>query len=234
MASSETPTPSPFAYVLSFLIVGLCWGFTTPFIRRAALTYSTPTHPSITDPRRSWLTRQLAKAFFTVVGLLKRPGYAIPLLCNLTGSVWFFLLVGKAGEDFFYRSSLSCFVITGIRSFRQVTTGFLVLERALCHARLRAIYSTELFELGFSCRVYNPKLSTLLTSIVSPQSSPLLYQLQIRWPSSSQSWVIGMWTARSSAGTHGLAWRLCARASGGYSLQKANLSYFVPPEVWIC
>ncbi|KAF7506498.1 hypothetical protein GJ744_011748 [Endocarpon pusillum] len=96
MISSDTPNPSPFAYVLSFLIVGLCWGFTTPFIRRAALTYTTPTHPSITDPDRSWLTRQLAKAFFTILGLLKSPGYAIPLLCNLTGSVWFFLLVGKA------------------------------------------------------------------------------------------------------------------------------------------
>jgi Putative transmembrane family 234 len=101
MTSSEPSNPSPFAYILSFLIVGLCWGFTTPFIRRAALTYTTPTHPSITDPRRSWLTRQLAKAFFTIVGLLKSPGYAVPLLCNLTGSVWFFLLVGKAGESLF-------------------------------------------------------------------------------------------------------------------------------------
>jgi Putative transmembrane family 234 len=101
MTSSEPSNPSPFAYILSFLIVGLCWGFTTPFIRRAALTYTTPTHSSITDPRRSWLTRQLAKAFFTIVGLLKSPGYAVPLLCNLTGSVWFFLLVGKAGESLF-------------------------------------------------------------------------------------------------------------------------------------
>jgi Putative transmembrane family 234 len=101
MASSDTPPPSPFAYILSFLIVGLCWGFTTPFIRRAALTHTTPTHPSITDPRRSWLARQIAKAFFTVVGLLRSPGYAVPLLCNLTGSVWFFLLVGKAGKRMF-------------------------------------------------------------------------------------------------------------------------------------
>ena len=95
---APTPTPSPFAYVLSFLMVGLCWGFTTPFIRRAALTYTTPTHSSITDPNRSWLSRQIAKAFFTIVGLLKSPRYAIPLLCNLTGSIWFFLLIGKAGK----------------------------------------------------------------------------------------------------------------------------------------
>lgn len=28
--------------------------------------------------------------------MLKRPNYAIPLAINLTGSVWFFLLIGKA------------------------------------------------------------------------------------------------------------------------------------------
>lgn len=100
MTPAETSRPSPFAYILSFLIVGLCWGFTTPFIRRAALTYTTPIHPSITDSQRSWLSRQLAKGFLTILGLLKSPGYAIPLLCNLTGSVWFFLLVGKAGKIF--------------------------------------------------------------------------------------------------------------------------------------
>ena len=98
MTELEASEPSPFAYILSFLVVGLCWGFTTPFIRRAALSYTTPTHTSITDPRRSWLSRKIAKAFFTVLGLLKSPGYAVPLLCNLTGSVWFFLLVGKAGK----------------------------------------------------------------------------------------------------------------------------------------
>jgi Putative transmembrane family 234 len=30
------------------------------------------------------------------VDLLRSPNYAIPLLINLTGSVWFFLLIGKA------------------------------------------------------------------------------------------------------------------------------------------
>lgn len=94
----ETPTPSPFNYILSFLLVGMAWGFTTPFIRRAAVHYIPPSHPSITDPNRSWLSRQLAKAFFSVVGLLKSPSYAIPLVANLTGSIWFFLLVGQAGK----------------------------------------------------------------------------------------------------------------------------------------
>lgn len=30
--------------------------------------------------------------------LLKSPAYAVPLVVNLTGSVWFFLLIGKAGR----------------------------------------------------------------------------------------------------------------------------------------
>ena len=30
--------------------------------------------------------------------LLRSPSYAVPLVINLTGSVWFFLLIGKAGE----------------------------------------------------------------------------------------------------------------------------------------
>ncbi|KIW68824.1 hypothetical protein PV04_04744 [Phialophora macrospora] len=89
-------TPSPFNYILSFLLVGVCWGFTTPFIRKAAVNYIAPSHASITDPNRSWISRQVAKAFFTVLGLLKSPAYAIPLVMNLTGSIWFFLLVGQA------------------------------------------------------------------------------------------------------------------------------------------
>ncbi|OAL39585.1 hypothetical protein AYO20_00982 [Fonsecaea nubica] len=95
-SGSGSPMPSPFNYILSFLLVGICWGFTTPFIRKAAVNYTAPSHPSITDPNRSWISRQVAKAFFTVLGLLRTPTYAVPLLLNLTGSVWFFLLVGQA------------------------------------------------------------------------------------------------------------------------------------------
>ncbi|EXJ60376.1 hypothetical protein A1O7_04528 [Cladophialophora yegresii CBS 114405] len=96
--TAPTPpiTPSPFNYILSFLLVGVCWGFTTPFIRKAAVNYTAPSHASMTDPNRSWISRQIAKAFFTVLGLLRSPGYAIPLVMNLTGSIWFFLLVGQA------------------------------------------------------------------------------------------------------------------------------------------
>merc|ERR1712169_42448 len=31
-----------------------------------------------------------------LVDLLKTPRYAVPLLLNLTGSIWFFLLIGQA------------------------------------------------------------------------------------------------------------------------------------------
>jgi hypothetical protein len=49
-----------------------------------------PSHPS-------WLRQKLIAAFWTVVNLLRTPAYAVPLVINLTGSVWFFLLVGKHG-----------------------------------------------------------------------------------------------------------------------------------------
>ncbi|KAK5084947.1 hypothetical protein LTR70_002121 [Exophiala xenobiotica] len=91
-------TPSPFNYILSFLLVALCWGFTTPFIRKAAINYTAPspaTHPSL-SPSKPWLSRKIALAFWTLVSLLSKPSYAIPLVANLTGSIWFFLLVGQA------------------------------------------------------------------------------------------------------------------------------------------
>jgi hypothetical protein len=102
MPTPQPPPPSPFNYILSFLLVGICWGFTTPFIRKAAVNYTPPSHPSITDPNRPWLSRQITKAFFTVLGLLRSPGYAVPLLLNLTGSIWFFLLVGQAGPSAYF------------------------------------------------------------------------------------------------------------------------------------
>lgn len=35
-----------------------------------------------------------------MLDLLRCPSYALPLVVNLTGSVWFFLLIGRAGEFF--------------------------------------------------------------------------------------------------------------------------------------
>lgn len=86
-------------YVFAFILVSLAWGFTTPFIRRAARTHNPPSHPVLDTPavKHSWLKSRLYGAFFSVVDLLRNPRYAVPLLLNLTGSVWFFLLIGQAG-----------------------------------------------------------------------------------------------------------------------------------------
>ncbi|KKO96441.1 hypothetical protein THAR02_11458 [Trichoderma harzianum] len=101
MSSSEEPTARPPAinYVLSFILVGLAWGLTTPFIRRAARTHKPAPHPLLDSPavKQSWLRSKLYAAFFSVLDLLRNPRYAVPLVLNLTGSVWFFLLIGKAG-----------------------------------------------------------------------------------------------------------------------------------------
>ncbi|PHH76308.1 hypothetical protein CDD80_1650 [Ophiocordyceps camponoti-rufipedis] len=89
MASSPPPAIN---YILSFILVGLAWGLTTPFIRRAALRRQPrPALPS--DASRG---RRLAACCLSVVDFVRDPRYALPLLLNLSGSVWFFLLVGRA------------------------------------------------------------------------------------------------------------------------------------------
>lgn len=96
---SADPAPSIFRYVLGFLMIGLAWGFTTPFIRAAARTHKPSEHPILLSPSvtNSWVKSKLYGAFFGVVDLLRNPKYAIPLVINLTGSIWFFLLIGQAG-----------------------------------------------------------------------------------------------------------------------------------------
>lgn len=91
------PQPSVFRWVIGFLMVGACWGLTTPFMRRAAMNYTPPERPSLTDPKNSWLKKKVLGVVYAVVGVLSRPAYAIPLLLNITGSVWFFILIGQAG-----------------------------------------------------------------------------------------------------------------------------------------
>lgn len=109
--------PPVFNYILSFILVGLAWGFTTPFIRRAARTHNPPEHPVLEDPavKRSWLKTKLYSAFFAVTDLLRNPRYATPLLLNLTGSVWFFLLIGQAGESLFLCRRRGCLISYGRR-----------------------------------------------------------------------------------------------------------------------
>lgn len=161
-ASIPESAPSVFNYVLSFLLVGVAWGFTTPFIRRAAADFNARQEKQSQSPRgrsqsqsqpqavdgeeeqellptdhegvrrrsgssqrsaeqdeqdgdedniptpawkretnQSWLRGKIVGVFWTVVNLLKTPAYSIPLVINLTGSIWFFLLVGKHGMFFF-------------------------------------------------------------------------------------------------------------------------------------
>lgn len=97
------PQPSIIRWILGFLMVGACWGLTTPFMRKAAMNYTPPTHPALTDPKNSALKRKALGIWYAVKGVLSRPAYAIPLLLNVTGSVWFFILIGKAGG---YRMNL--------------------------------------------------------------------------------------------------------------------------------
>lgn len=99
--SAPPTSPSLIRWVLGFLLVGAAWGLTTPFMRRAAVTASSqPDDPSrawLSDPGESWLKRKIWGVLYGVLDVLKRPGYAVPLVINLTGSVWFFLLIGQAG-----------------------------------------------------------------------------------------------------------------------------------------
>jgi len=93
-------TPSLASFVLAYLLIGLAWGFTTPFIRRGARLHVPPPHPILSSPAVSgspWKGRVLGW-MFGVWDLLRDWRYAMPLVLNLTGSVWFFLVVGKAGE----------------------------------------------------------------------------------------------------------------------------------------
>ncbi|KAL1953920.1 hypothetical protein VTO42DRAFT_2042 [Malbranchea cinnamomea] len=96
------PRPGVFNYILSFLLVGLAWGFTTPFIRRAAVEFNKRNEArqqqrdqAVQRGTGGWLRTKIGSLFWTVVNLLRTPAYLIPLVLNLTGSVWFFLLVGQ-------------------------------------------------------------------------------------------------------------------------------------------
>jgi hypothetical protein len=58
--------------------------------------YTPPQRPSLANPNNSWLKKKVLGIWYAVVGVLSRPSYAVPLLLNVTGSIWFFILIGKA------------------------------------------------------------------------------------------------------------------------------------------
>jgi hypothetical protein len=105
-APPPEPSPSIFNWVLGFLLVGMAWGLTTPFMRRAAANAPTISRPSVDDPKNSWIKRKILSVFWGIVDTIRRPAYAVPFLLNVTGSVWFFLLIGKAGMGFLRAKTL--------------------------------------------------------------------------------------------------------------------------------
>lgn len=98
--SAAPDSPPIWRWVVSFLAVGACWGLTTPFMRRAAVIrdQQPKVHRPYLTSDASWLQRKFWSILYAVMDLLKNPAYAVPLLLNVTGSVWFFLLIGQAGE----------------------------------------------------------------------------------------------------------------------------------------
>lgn len=90
----STPSSSPpiWRWILGFLAVGACWGLTTPFMRKAAVIRDEqpkPNRPFLTDSNVPWIKRKIWTVLYAVVDLLKNPAYAVPLLLNVTGSVWY-------------------------------------------------------------------------------------------------------------------------------------------------
>jgi len=65
----------------------------------AAVNHSPSTHTSLDDDAHSRPVKLVLKAWFAAVDLLRRPAYAVPFLINVTGSIWFFLLIGQAGKS---------------------------------------------------------------------------------------------------------------------------------------
>jgi hypothetical protein len=101
MEPDTIAAPPLWRWSLGFLAVGICWGFTTPFMRRAAVKRDQrpkPDRPETSDSNTNWLTRHLWTIGYAIFDLLSNPGYAIPFLLNVTGSIWFFLLIGQAGQ----------------------------------------------------------------------------------------------------------------------------------------
>ena len=97
-APPSADDPSVVRWVLGFLLVGMAWGLTTPFIRKAAVSMKATPRAVLEDPATGWLKKKMLGMAYTVLDMLRNPRYSVPLLVNITGSIWFFLLIGQAGE----------------------------------------------------------------------------------------------------------------------------------------
>lgn len=88
---------SQFASLLSSLLFSFAVAYHKTYATNTCPRNYTPPHrPALTDPNNSWLKRKILGVLYAVIGVLSRPAYAVPLLLNVTGSVWFFILIGKA------------------------------------------------------------------------------------------------------------------------------------------
>jgi hypothetical protein len=104
LAVMNSTDPGILRYVLGFLVVGACWGLTTPFMRRAAMKKEPPTTRASPDANASWIRKRTIPLWHAVLDLVQRPAYTVPLLINLSGSAVFFLIVGQAGTSQFART----------------------------------------------------------------------------------------------------------------------------------
>jgi uncharacterized membrane-anchored protein len=98
---NSTENPGIVRYVLGFLVVGACWGLTTPFIRRAAMKTEPRMKQESQDANAFWIWKRAMLLWYAVLDLVQRPSYTIPLCINLSGSALFFLIVGQAGTSRF-------------------------------------------------------------------------------------------------------------------------------------
>lgn len=222
----DTPAvtkPPVFNYILSFLLVGIAWGFTTPFIRRAAVNYHQPTDASIHDPNRSWLSRKTRLGFFTVLGLLRSPSYAIPLLVNLTGSVWFFILVGQAGKIITYIFICFSIAVPQMRQQWKESRSFqhnviLVLPPLVSSSRV--IISHDLY------RCSSQRLYTAYWSPAVSQNFHSQFQSPIHSLFCLLCWGNGMPKERRYLETLGSGWPSCS--PGSVSALVPSLEHIIP------
>jgi hypothetical protein len=71
------------------------------------MNYVPPSRPELEDKSVALVKRKVLSIWYSVFDLVRRPAYFIPLLMNLSGSVWFFLMVGQAGKLVFLASRSS-------------------------------------------------------------------------------------------------------------------------------
>jgi Putative transmembrane family 234 len=96
---NSTQDPGLLRYVIGSLVVGACWGLTTPFMRRAALDTRPQSKRQVPDAKASWIWKRAVSLWHAVLDLVQRPSYTVPLVINLSGSALFFLIVGQAGTS---------------------------------------------------------------------------------------------------------------------------------------